>query len=49
VEAAIAFLLELVREGSPSTSKLAIDALSIHSRDEQLRAQVEAAAGSRVF
>ena len=49
VEAAVAFLLELIRNGSASASALAIDALSIHARDEQLRAQVEAAAGSRVF
>lgn len=47
VEAAIAFLLGLIRSGSPSASALAIDALAIHSRDEQLRAQVEAAAASR--
>lgn len=47
VEAAIAFLLGLIRDGSASTSALAVDALSIHSRDEQLRTQVEAALGSR--
>lgn len=47
VEGAIAFLLGLIRDGSASTSALAVDALSIHSRDEQLRAQVEAAVKQR--
>jgi hypothetical protein len=47
VEAGIAFLLGLVRGGSASTSALAVDALSIHSRDEQLRAQIEAALNLR--
>jgi HEAT repeat protein len=47
VEAAVAFLLELVRKGSPSASTLAVDALSIHARDQQLSAQVDAAIASR--
>jgi HEAT repeat protein len=47
VVAGIAFLLGLVRDGSASTSALAVDALSIHSRDEQLRAQIEAALSLR--
>ncbi len=47
VEAAVEFLLDLVRTGSPSTAALATDALSIHSRDRQLREQVEMAAASR--
>jgi HEAT repeat protein len=47
VEAAVLFLLSLIRSGSDSASACAIDALSIHSRDAQLRAQVEEAARSR--
>jgi hypothetical protein len=47
VEAAVAFLLGLVREGSSSTSALAVDALSIHARDERLASEVAAAVRSR--
>ncbi len=47
VEAAVAFLLDLIRTASPATSRLAADSLSIHSRDEQLRAQIEDAVLSR--
>jgi HEAT repeats len=47
VEAAIAFLLDLVRNGTPATSTLAIDAVSIHARDRQLSEQVDAAIASR--
>jgi len=47
VELAIQFLLKLIREGSPSASVLAADALSIHARDEQLRGLVEVARVAR--
>jgi HEAT repeat protein len=47
VEAAIAFLLDLVRNATPATSTLAVDALSIHARDQQLSAQVDSAVASR--
>ncbi len=47
VEAAIEFLLDLIRTASPPTAALATDALSIHGRDRQLREQVEAATASR--
>ncbi len=47
VEAAIEFLLEMVRSGTPATSTLAVDALSIHARDQQLSAQVDSAIASR--
>jgi hypothetical protein len=47
VEAAIAFLLQLVREASESASALAVDALSLHSRDANLQAQVDEALRSR--
>jgi HEAT repeat protein len=47
LEAAIAFLLDLVRSATPATSTLAVDALSIHARDQQLSAQVDAAIASR--
>jgi len=47
VEAAISFLLGLISNGSASASALAIDALSLHNRDERLRAQIEQAASSR--
>jgi HEAT repeat protein len=46
VEAAILFLLDLVRSASGPTSALAADALSLHARDEQLRVQVEDAVRS---
>jgi len=47
VEAAIVFLLDLIRNASAAACALAVDALSIHSRDERLSAQVDAAVGSR--
>lgn len=47
VEAAIEFLLHLIRTASGPTAALATDALSIHARDRQLREQVEAAEASR--
>ena len=47
VEAAVVFLLELVRSAAPALSTLAVDALSIHARDRELSAQVDAAAASR--
>jgi HEAT repeat protein len=47
VEAAVAFLLETVRNATPATSTLAVDALSIHARDQQLSAQVDLAIASR--
>lgn len=47
VEAAMDFLLELIREGSETTANLAESALAIHGRDEQLRGRVEAARAAR--
>jgi hypothetical protein len=47
VEAAVAFLLDIVRNATPATSALAVDALSIHARDQQLSAQVDSAVASR--
>jgi HEAT repeat protein len=47
VEAAIAFLLDLIRNASPATCALAADAVSIHARDRQLSAQVDMAVASR--
>jgi hypothetical protein len=47
VEAAITFLLELIRTGSSPAAALAVDALSIHSRDRSLSAQVDDAVRSR--
>ncbi len=47
VESALAFLLSLVRDGTSSASSLAIDALSIHGRDANLRLQVDEAVASR--
>lgn len=48
-EAAIAFLLDLVRNATPATSALAVDALSIHARDRQLSEQVDSAIASRAI
>lgn len=42
-EAAVTFLLNLIRNAPAATSALAVDALSIHARDEHLREQVEEA------
>jgi HEAT repeat protein len=47
VEAAMAFLLDLIRTGTPSASALAVDALSIHSRDRDLSVRIEEAVRSR--
>lgn len=47
VEAAIVFLLDLIRNATPAASALAIDALSIHARDRQLSAQVDDAIACR--
>ena len=47
VEAAIEFLLDLIRTANLPTAALATDALSIHGRDRQTREQVEAATASR--
>jgi hypothetical protein len=47
VEAAIDFLLGLIRNATPATSALATDALSIHSRDEQLRTRIDDAIAAR--
>jgi hypothetical protein len=46
-EAAMSFLLELIRTSSEATSSLARDALSIHARDAGLQAQIAAAVQSR--
>jgi HEAT repeat protein len=46
-EPAIQFLLDLIRTATASTSALAADALSIHTRDHQMRAQIDAALGAR--
>lgn len=46
-DAATTFLLDLIRTASPATSTQSADALSIHSRDAHLRAQVDEAMRSR--
>jgi HEAT repeat protein len=47
-EAAMEFLLDLIRTAGSSAASLAADALAIHSRDEALQDQVAAALRSRL-
>ena len=47
LDSAIAFLVELVREGRIKDASAAVEALSLHKESEEIRKQVKAAAESR--